>query len=46
VHGAPLIGLGVDAFGQSGARAELYRQHGIAASQIAEAAFSALDAMQ
>ena len=41
VHGAPVIALGVDEFGQSGARADLYRHFGINAAQIAEAALSA-----
>jgi pyruvate dehydrogenase E1 component len=43
VHGAPLIALGVDDFGQSGSREDLYRHFGISANQIAEAAFSAVD---
>lgn len=43
VHGAPLTALGVDSFGQSGARADLYRHFGLDAWGIAEAAFAALD---
>lgn len=43
VFGSPVIALGVDDFGQSGARADLYRHFGIGSDQIAEAAFSALD---
>jgi pyruvate dehydrogenase E1 component len=44
VYGAPLRALGVDAFGQSGARDELYRHFGLHAEGIAEAAFEAVDA--
>ena len=36
--GVPHVPLGVDAFGQSGARADLYRHHGIDAATIAAAA--------
>jgi pyruvate dehydrogenase E1 component len=36
--GVPQIPLGVDHFGQSGARADLYRHYGIAAAAIAHAA--------
>ncbi|HWQ13002.1 MAG TPA: 1-deoxy-D-xylulose-5-phosphate synthase N-terminal domain-containing protein [Roseiflexaceae bacterium] len=43
VHGAPVAALGVDEFGQSGARADLYRHFGIDATSIAAAAFDALD---
>jgi pyruvate dehydrogenase E1 component len=43
VYGAPVTALGVDAFGQSGARGDLYRHFGIDAAGIAEAAFAALD---
>lgn len=43
VYGAPVTALGVDTFGQSGARADLYRHFGIDAAGIAEAAFAALD---
>jgi pyruvate dehydrogenase E1 component len=38
VLGVPQVPLGVDAFGQSGARADLYRHYGIDASAIARAA--------
>jgi pyruvate dehydrogenase E1 component len=40
--GVPQIPLGVDAFGQSGARADLYRRYGIDADAIARAARLAL----
>ncbi len=43
VFGAPVTGLGVDDFGQSGSRADLYRHYGVDAEQIAAAAFDALD---
>lgn len=43
VHGAPVTALGVDAFGQSGGRADLYRAFGLDAEQIAVAAFAAAD---
>ena len=36
--GVPQIALGVDHFGQSGARADLYRHYGIDADAIARAA--------
>ena len=36
--GAPQMALGVDHFGQSGARAELYRHYGIDAAAVAHAA--------
>ena len=38
VLGVPQVPLGVDAFGQSGARADLYRHYGIDADAIARAA--------
>jgi pyruvate dehydrogenase E1 component len=38
VLGVPHVPLGVDAFGQSGARADLYRHYGIDAGAIARAA--------
>ena len=38
VLGVPHVPLGVDAFGQSGARADLYRHYGIDADAIARAA--------
>ncbi|MDW8148482.1 MAG: hypothetical protein RMJ48_19570 [Roseiflexaceae bacterium] len=43
VYGAPVTALGVDDFGQSGTRADLYRHFGIDPLSIAEAAFRALD---
>ena len=43
LHGAPVTALGVDEFGQSGARAALYQQFGIDAESIAGAAFAAVD---
>jgi pyruvate dehydrogenase E1 component len=43
VYGAPVTALGVDDFGQSGARADLYRHFRINAEHIAEAAFAAVD---
>ncbi|GIW06828.1 MAG: hypothetical protein KatS3mg060_1633 [Dehalococcoidia bacterium] len=46
VYGAPVVPLGVDQFGQSGTRADLYRQYGIDADAIVAAAFSALDLVQ
>ncbi len=42
VYGELVIPLGVDEFGQSGDRAELYRHFGIDAEGIAEAALAAL----
>jgi pyruvate dehydrogenase E1 component len=36
--GVPQIPLGVDHFGQSGARGDLYRHYGIDAAAIAQAA--------
>ena len=44
VFGARAVSLGVDRFGQTGSRADLYRVFGIDAAGIAEAAFSALEA--
>jgi len=41
--GAPLVPLGVDDFGQSGSRPDLYRYYGIDARAIVEAAVLALD---
>ena len=41
LHGAPVVALGVDEFGQSGTRADLYRHFGMSAAQIAEAALAA-----
>jgi pyruvate dehydrogenase E1 component len=43
VYGAPVTALGVDEFGQSGARGDLYRHFGIDPLGIAAAAFSALE---
>lgn len=43
VWGAPVVPLGVDEFGQSGSRQELYKAMGIDADQIVNAAFLALD---
>ena len=40
--GVPQLALGVDHFGQSGARADLYRHYGIDAAAIARAAYSFL----
>ncbi len=43
VYGALVIPLGVDKFGQSGTRTDLYRHFGIDAGGIAEAALAALN---
>jgi pyruvate dehydrogenase E1 component len=43
VWGVPVVPLGVDEFGQSGSRAELYRATGIDADQIVNAAMLALE---
>ncbi|MGB9739313.1 transketolase-like TK C-terminal-containing protein [Chloroflexus sp.] len=43
IHGAPLRALGVDQFGQSGARDDLYRAFGLDPFSIAEAAFELID---
>ncbi len=43
ISGTLVVALGVDDFGQTGTRADLYRHFGIDADDIAEAAFSALD---
>jgi pyruvate dehydrogenase E1 component len=43
VYGAPVTPLGVDGFGQSGSRADLYRYFGLDAPGIIEAAFTAVD---
>jgi pyruvate dehydrogenase E1 component len=43
VFGVPIVPLGVDEFGQSGSREALYRQTGIDADQIVNAALLALD---
>ena len=41
--GAPTVPLGVDSFGQSGSRPELYREYGIDAEHIVNAALLALE---
>lgn len=43
IAGAPVTALGVDDFGLSAARADLYRHFGLDPLSIAEAAFQALD---
>jgi pyruvate dehydrogenase E1 component len=43
INGARVTSLGVDEFGQSGARKDLYEHFGIDAMSIAEAAFRAVD---
>ena len=43
VYGAMVIPLGVDNFGQSGTRADLYRHFGIDAQEIVEAALAGLN---
>ncbi|WP_299644954.1 transketolase-like TK C-terminal-containing protein [uncultured Chloroflexus sp.] len=43
IYGAPLHALGVDRFGQSGARDDLYRAFGLDPLSIAEAAFELVD---
>jgi pyruvate dehydrogenase E1 component len=43
VHGAPVVPLGVDTFGQSGGRQALYAYAGIDAREIANAALLALE---
>lgn len=43
IYGAPLRALGVDRFGQSGARDDLYRAFGLDPMSIAEAAFELVD---
>jgi pyruvate dehydrogenase E1 component len=42
--GVPQLALGVDHFGQSGARADLYRHYGIDAAAMAQAVYSFLPA--
>jgi pyruvate dehydrogenase E1 component len=44
VYGAPTATLGVERYGQSGSRDELYRYYGLDAAAIAEAALRAVDA--
>lgn len=41
--GTKIIPLGVTEFGQSGSRAELYKEYGIDVDSIVAAAFTALD---
>lgn len=43
IHGAPVTALGVDKFGQSGARNDLYRYVGIDTESIIAAAFALAD---
>lgn len=43
VFGVPVVPLGVDAFGQSGSRADLYHETGIDADQVVNAAMLALE---
>lgn len=43
IYGVPLRALGVDRFGQSGARDDLYRTFGLDPMSIAEAAFELID---
>lgn len=45
VYGAPVSALGVDRFGQSGARGDLYRAFGLDRDGIVAAAFAAVDAL-
>jgi pyruvate dehydrogenase E1 component len=43
VYGMPVIPLGVDGFGQSGSRADLYHFYGIDVQAIVEAAVAAVE---
>jgi pyruvate dehydrogenase E1 component len=43
VYGAPLTALGVENYGQSGARGDLYHYYGLDAANIAEMALRAVD---
>ena len=43
VYGARVLPIGVDEFGQSGTRADLYHHFGLDAEHIAEVAFEAVD---
>ncbi|MCX6016552.1 MAG: pyruvate dehydrogenase, partial [Chloroflexales bacterium] len=43
VYGAPVTSLGVDDFGQSGNRHDLYRHFNLDVASIADAAFCAID---
>jgi len=46
IHGVPVVPLGVDEFGQSGSRADLYAKTGIDAAQITNAALLALELVE
>ncbi|HYH11738.1 MAG TPA: hypothetical protein VD789_05215, partial [Thermomicrobiales bacterium] len=46
IWGVPVVPLGVDEFGQSGARADVYRKVGIDAEQIFNAGLLALDLVE
>lgn len=46
IYGVPMVPLGVDQFGQSGARDDLYRYVGIDADAIVNAAMLALDLVE
>lgn len=46
VYGVPVVPLGVDEFGQSGTREDLYRKTGISTDDIVNAAMLALDLSQ
>jgi pyruvate dehydrogenase E1 component len=43
IYGTTVFPLGVNTFGQSGTRADLYQHYGIGTEAIVEAAFAALD---
>jgi pyruvate dehydrogenase E1 component len=43
VYGAKVTSLGVDEFGQSGARDDLYHHFGVDTAHIVEAALTTLD---
>jgi pyruvate dehydrogenase E1 component len=43
VYGAPVLPLGVDEFGQSGTREDLFRHFGLDAESIADVAFGAVE---
>jgi pyruvate dehydrogenase E1 component len=43
IYGAKVTSLGVDDFGQSGSRDDLYHHFGVDTPHIVEAALSALD---
>ena len=44
VFGAPAVPVGVDGFGQSGSREDLYRAHDLDTESVVNAALIALDA--